>query len=27
MFEGFALERTDVGETELRVRHGGYRRD
>jgi len=27
MFEGFALERTDVGEAELRVRHGGYRRD
>jgi len=27
MFEGFALERTDVDEAELRVRHGGYRRD
>src|SRR5438552_716841 len=23
MFEGFALERVDVGEAELRVRHGG----
>ena len=23
MFEGFALERIDVGEVELRVRHGG----